>query len=180
MLPTEIIKGCMNNDRKAQFEFYRHFYPALMPVCKRYLNNKEDAESILNLAFLKVFNSIKNIDLQKPIEPWLKKIVINTIIDEFRKKNREKDFIEFKDQFHENDSSNETEKYGYEELLLLLQKLPAVSSKVFNLYVIDGYSHKEIAEMLYISEGTSKWHLSEARNRLKILLKFDVNKIKSA
>lgn len=144
-----------------------------MPVCYRYHNNEEDARSSLNLGFMKILKGLETVDEDLNFNAWSKRIIVNTLIDEYRKKKNYNSRVSTKETERELDfesvhESNEAESnFGYESLLKLITELPEVSQKVFNLYVIEGFNHKEIGELLGISEGTSKWHLSTARKVLR-------------
>lgn len=144
-----------------------------MPVCFRYHNNEEDARSSLNLGFMKILKGLESVDEELNFPAWSKRIMVNTLIDEYRKKKNYQSKVSTKETERELDvdalpSENEAEvAFGYDNLVKLISQLPEISGKVFNLYVIDGYNHKEIGEMLGISEGTSKWHLSTARKTLR-------------
>lgn len=176
----ELLEKCLNQDRRAQYQLYRNCYSILMSICSRYEKNKEDAESLLNLGFLKVVTKIDKYNPDIPFEAWIRRIMINTIIDEFRKNKKQNDTIEytnFEDQhYNKSIDYNEADKqFDAEELEKMLRKLPTVSQKVFNLHVIDGYSHKEIGDMLNISVGTSKWHVANARKILKEMIYNSIN-----
>lgn len=151
-----------------------------MSICSRYEKNRDDAEALLNQGFLKIVTKLNLYNPDVPFEAWIRRIMINTVIDEFRKNKKQNDTIEytnFEDQ-HYNlsvDMNDAAKKFDAEELEIMLQKLPKVSQKVFNLHVLDGYSHKEIGEMLNISVGTSKWHVSNARNLLKKMIHQTIN-----
>ena len=168
---NEIIAGCKKNDRKAQERLYRNFYESMMNLCVRYTKDEDDAKLALNTGFLKVFKNIEKYDPQKAvIYTWIRTIVVNTCLDHIKSKQntivanelQEKDDVYFE--------AEADTKVDASEILHLIRKLPAATQAVFNLYIIEGYSHKEIADLLKISEGTSKWHLSEARKNLKIQL----------
>lgn len=152
---------------------YEYCFHAFMPVCFRYHNNEEDARSSLNIGFMKILKGLDSVDKELNFQAWSKRIMVNTLIDEYRKKKNYQSKVMAKETERELDvnalpSENEAESaFGYENLLKLIEQLPEVSAKVFNLYVIDGYNHKEIGEILGISEGTSKWHLSTARKTLR-------------
>lgn len=164
----------MDNERKAHYELYKITFPILMSICLRYERNREDAESNLNLGFLKIVQNLEKYSVDVPFEAWIRKVMINTIIDEYRK-NRKGDIIEYQDleemrtkggiDFNAADLA-----FDVEELEMMLRQLPVVSQKVFNLYIIDGYNHKEIGELLGMSDGTSKWHLSFARQKLRMMI----------
>jgi RNA polymerase sigma-70 factor (ECF subfamily) len=173
-ITPKLLKDCLAEKRRAQQEMYRLCYPVMMSVCSRYERNQDDAEALLNQAFLKVLTKLDTYKERVPFEAWLRRITLNTAIDQHRAKKRSKlDYheepgaeLELNDQV-----INEAEmKHDAEELLGLIQKLPPMSQQVFNMYVIDGYNHKEIAQKLSMTEGTSKWHLSNARKNLKQML----------
>jgi len=166
-----LIEGCKKNDRKAQELLYKKFYIAMSSLCIRYINNQQDAMQVLNDGFLKVF---KNIGMYNPYQAgfytWIRKIMINTAIDFLRKRpiTYTTDFSDFKEEpIIEN---NVVQKMNADDLLSNIQQLPPATQVVFNLYTVEGFNHREIGEMLTISEGTSKWHLSEARKLLKKLI----------
>ncbi|MES1249340.1 MAG: RNA polymerase sigma factor [Chitinophaga rupis] len=167
-----LIGGCLKNDRKAQEQLYKKFYHAMMALCVRYTKDKNDALEILNDGFLKVFKNIGQYDAAKAsLYTWMRKIIINTAIDFLRKKQVYYDMDVLLDAREEAGIENEALfKMSGEELLAAIRQLPATTCTVFNLYVIEGFSHREIAAMLEISEGTSRWHLSEARRQLKIII----------
>lgn len=161
----ELIEKCKSEDRKAQGELYSRFASKLFSVCLKYSRNYTEAEDNLQDAFLTIFKKIHQFKNKGSFEGWLKRIVINTVLQRYRK---EKVF----DIVNENtadaeDMDVEDVPVSLDYLLQIIQKLPDRYRLVFNLYVLDGYSHKEIAEMLDINEGTSKSNLSRARQILK-------------
>ena len=149
---------------------YQEYYSYGMSISLRYANNRDEASEILNDSFMKIFFSLKKFDLGKPFKPWLRKILVNTAINHYHKKQRE---VQVEDMQHARNQSD-TEKIlsgiSYQEVIDLLQKLPPAYRTVFNLYVIEGYTHEEIAGMLNIAVGTSKSNLFKAREQLKIIL----------
>jgi RNA polymerase sigma-70 factor (ECF subfamily) len=171
-----LLKRCIDNNCRAQLELYKLCYPTLLSVCLRYESNKEDAEFLLNNGFMKILTNLKSFAHDKPFEAWIRRIMINAIIDNFRKYGKHKNVLDFKDitgDGTENkwiDHNAADMAYQAEELLNMVKSLPTESRRVFNLYAIDGYSHKEIGLMLGISDGTSKWHLSFARKKLREML----------
>lgn len=173
-IEKELLDACRKEERRAQFELYRLCYSILLSVCLRYEKNKEDAEFLLNKAFYKILKNLDKYADNVPFEAWIRRITINTVIDEYRKNKKDiVDYVEEPTNIAPNkavDYNEADQKYDAEELQNLIDQLPPVSKKVFNLYVLDGYSHKEIAEKLSMSEGTSKWHLSSARKKLKGLV----------
>jgi len=175
--PPQIIEGCKNNDRRAQQELFRHCYPFLMNVCTRYRKNDQEAKAVLNAGFLKIFTKISQYNPKIPFAVWARKIVVNTLIDDFRKYKKLNETVvnrDFSDSYDLDDGFNLNSadlNFDAEHLLKFVNELPKSANKVFNLFAIDGYSHKEIAEALGISEGTSKWHLNDARKRLVFMIK---------
>jgi RNA polymerase sigma-70 factor (ECF subfamily) len=166
-----MINGCINNDRRAQEKLYKHFYGSMTALCLRYTRNEEDAIEVLHNGFLKVFKNIATYNNSKgSLYTWVRTIIVHTAIDFIRQ--REKFFTKIElDQTEEpHVESDAVHRMSATELLKLVQKLPSATQAVFNLYVIDGYTHKEIGKLLEISEGTSKWHLSQARKLLQQLL----------
>ncbi len=162
-----IIKGCIDEDRRAQKDLYTIYYAMSLGICLRYANHREDAISILNEGFFKVFKNINKYDFQKPFSIWIKKIMTNTAIDFYRAKIKQGILVDVSMYEHtivEDDSISQ--KLNYEDLLAMVQQLPPAYRTVFNLYAIDGYGHEEISGMLGIAIGTSKSNLHKARGRL--------------
>ena len=148
-----------------------------MPVCLRYLKNEEDTLEVINTAFLKVFHKLHQYKAEGSLESWIKRIVINCTIDFVRSNKAYNDNFIHTNEFHlygepreDDDLAEEFEgaiDLSKEEILDMVSKLPPATRVVFNLYVIDEFSHQQISEKLKISTGTSKWHLSNARKLLK-------------
>jgi RNA polymerase sigma factor (sigma-70 family) len=148
------------------------FYDFSISICLRYANNREDAISILNEGFYKIFKQIGNFDIDKPIVPWIRKILINTSIDFYRSNLRFEQNVEI--EAYENHVKAEEQiftKLNYDDLIWMIHQLSPAYRAVFNLYAIEGYSHQEIAESLKISVGTSKSNLSKARVKLMEMVK---------
>ena len=168
----DLISGCASNDRRSQELLYKQFYNPMMAVCFRYVRNREDALEVLHTGFLKVFQHIKNFDDNKAaLFTWIQTIMVRSSIDFLRKKNP---LVQSEDWTETNEPEVQAEvlvNKSAEEILYFLNQLPPTTATVFNLYVVEGYNHKEIAQLLMISEGTSKWHLSEAKRKLAITLK---------
>lgn len=175
----EVIEGCNRNNRAAQETLYKHFYADMFRVCQRYTDDPHEALSIVNDSFLKVFKSIAQYkQTLAPFKPWLKTIVINTAIDHLRKHKKDMRLVHI-DQVQEQGDDDFKLNYNWkhEELMYHFNRLPTVTRLVINLYAFDGYSHKDIAEQLDISETTSRWHVAEARKRLKVSLQLNKNKM---
>ena len=146
------------------------FYGYGLSVCMRYSDSRDEAVELLNESFMKIFKNLESFDLNKPFKPWLRRILINTCINNFRKKK-----VEFTVGLEEASDINASDDLlsgiNYEEILGMIRKLTPAYRTVFNLYVIEGYKHEEIAEMLNISIGTSKSNLSKAKKHLRVILK---------
>ena len=163
------MKGCIVNDRLAQEQLYKQFHGPMASICVRYTRNEHDAVEVLHSGFLKVFKNIDRFDASKAsLYTWIRTIMVNTAIDFLRQKSRW--FIAHSEPEKLESGGIEpeaTQRLSVQELLKLVQHLPPATQAVFNLYVIDGYTHKEIGQLLGISDGTSKWHLSEARRLMQ-------------
>jgi RNA polymerase sigma-70 factor (ECF subfamily) len=173
---TDIILDCRHGSRKAQEQLYRRLYGFAMAIAMRYAIDEHEAADILGHSFLKMFRSIHSFDETKGnFHGWLKKIVINEALDHIRQRSKFSNLT--LDTAEEPFIKNTTiDRIDASAILDLVRQLPRATHAVFVLYAIDGYSHREIGAQLNISEGTSKWHLSEARrilqqkiNALKIL-----------
>lgn len=165
---ADIIEGCRQWKRSSQEALYRQFFGYAMAICLRYANNKDEAIEILNDGFLKIFNHINTYDTTRPFKSWLSKIMANTAIDHLRSKKRisfSEDITQAYDLGVSDDKA--LDKLAYDELLQLVQELPPAYKTVFNLYVMEGFQHQEIANLLGISEGTSKSNLFKAKKILK-------------
>lgn len=172
-----IIKGCRQNNRKAQEALYKAYYKAMVTICLRYTKNEDDAVEVLNNGFLKVFQHIQRYEpAQASLYTWIRTIVVNSCLDFIRKKARTEQHQELNTATEVHVPPDIISRMKASELLMLVRSLPPSTAAVFNLYVVEGYNHKEIGGLLNISEGTSKWHLSEARKQLQQKIKLqDVN-----
>jgi RNA polymerase sigma-70 factor, ECF subfamily len=176
---TYHIRACVQNDRESQKKIYTSFYGYAMSVCERYTNNHDDAVEILNDGFLKIFKEIHRYkpsysDVVRSFMGWLRKIMIYTAIDHFRRNQKHRYTAELDDGVIQVSSGGEDalDKISYDEIIRAIQEVTPGYRTVFNLFVIEGFSHEEIANQLGISVGTSKSNLSKARKQLqKILLK---------
>jgi RNA polymerase sigma factor (sigma-70 family) len=165
-----LIRACINNERWAQKRLYEDNYSNLMSVSMRYAGTQEDALDILHESFIKVFKNIHLFNPGTSIQAWMKRIVINTAIDYYRKEMRRKSDSLDLAVTAASDIPDAVSHLTSEEILKALQRLPGSYRSVFNLYVIEGYSHKEISEMLHINESTCRSNLVKARNKLKAML----------
>ncbi|UKJ07606.1 RNA polymerase sigma factor [Solitalea lacus] len=173
-----LINGCVNNNRQSQRMLYETFYGFAMSICLRYAGNKYEADEIINEGFYKVFINIKKYDQSRPFKAWLRTIMQHSSIDYIRVNIKRVLEDDYEQAAMAEEAPMIEGKLAYEELLMLIQQLPAAYRAAFNLFVIDGYSHEEIAALLHISAGTSKSNLFKARMKLqKMILQYneDVN-----
>jgi DNA-directed RNA polymerase specialized sigma24 family protein len=154
-IQPKLITLCIKQDRKAEYELYQLSYNYLMSICLRYSRDKDSASESLNMGYLKILQNLKS---YKPEVP-------------FKKNKRQSEKVTYVETYFDNtnysDVNEALSRISVKQIYEHINKLPEATKKVFNLFVIDGYSHKEIGEMLEISEGTSKWHLNAARQKLK-------------
>jgi RNA polymerase sigma factor (sigma-70 family) len=158
-----LLKGCLKNDRKSQKMFYEHFFAYGMSICLRYTNSRSEATEVLNEAFMKIFTKLEMYDVQKSLKGWIRRIMINTSIDYYRQNHRYSESEDIDNAVHVSATESTLSNISYNEIINEIQELTPAYRNVFNLYVIDGYKHEEIAEQLGISVGTSKSNLSRAR-----------------
>lgn len=171
----ELINSCKQNDIKAQSQIYQLYAGKLFGLCLKYSKNYEEAQDNLHNGFITIFDKIKQYENKGSFEGWLKRIVINTALQTYRKKNV-LSLVTDKIPDVEVQVEIEEDDIPLEYLLKLIQELPERYQMVFNLFVLDEYPHKEIAKMLNISEGTSKSNLSRARQILRN--KIETNRLK--
>jgi len=181
----ELVEACIRKERKAQNRFFELYYGKMMSVCLRYIKDRDSAQEVLQDGFIKVFDKLDLFDFRGSIEGWMRRIFSNTAIDAIRKAKRNPFLSENDNEFKDPGVNQMEEKEDLETLQLSYQKaldsvndLSPAYRTVFNLYVFEEYSHKEIAEILGISEGTSKSNLAKARMNLqKMLEKKNVHKV---
>jgi RNA polymerase sigma factor (sigma-70 family) len=163
-----LIKGCMKNDRKVQELLYRKFSRDMYNICLTYENDRDEAKDILQEGFIKVFRSMKTYDNQGSLKGWIRKIISNTAIDHWRKSSKDFGLLSI-DDLSSLDQPYELPgtSFNCSDIMNLVNKLPQGARLIFNLYALEGYSHKEIAEKLNISEGTSKSQVNRARKLLQ-------------
>jgi RNA polymerase sigma factor (sigma-70 family) len=169
---TKLVEGCIGNGRSAQEALYRAFYGQMLRICYRYAKTEESAQDAVNEGFLKVFQNIKSFDAQKgDLGAWICTIMIRTAIDHSRRE------LKFTSEPYNDQDTDQyfidpqvLGKLYAQDLLKIIGQLPDATRVIFNLSVIDGYTHKEISQQLQITESTSRWHLSEAKKKLRALL----------
>lgn len=174
----DIVEGCVKGDRRCQQQVYQKFYGKMLGVCLRYSKNKEEARDILQDGFIKVFLNIRNYGGNGSFEGWIRRIMTNTAIDFYRKNKNNgveasSEIVESTGELMPENESDEPEyiHINTQEVMAAVQRLSPAYRTVFNLYVIDGFTHKEIGEKLGISEGTSKSNLAKAKINLRKVFK---------
>jgi RNA polymerase sigma factor (sigma-70 family) len=168
----KIISGCKAGNRKAQEQLYRSYYRVMMNLCLRYTKNEMEALEALNTGFYKVFKNIHRYDGAKAsLYTWIRTIVINSCLDLIKVQQSQSETGELDQAASIHVPPSVISKMSAAEILQLVRQLPPATQAVFNLYVMEGYTHAEIAVLTGISEGTSKWHLSEARKKLQKMIK---------
>lgn len=163
----DLIQACVRKERWAQKKLYETYYSQMMGVCLRYSNNKDDAMDILHEGFIKVFKNVAKYQPGTSLSAWIRRIMVNSAIDFYRKSIRRRtEDIETAFDISSNDA-DAISQCSEKEILAAVQKLSPAYRAVFNLYIIEGYSHREIAEQLGITESTSRSNLVKARTKLK-------------
>ncbi len=162
-----LLEGCRRGERKAQENLYKTLASRMMGVCMRYAKDTSEAEDILQMGFVKVFNKVSDFRSDGSFEGWIRRIMVNTAIETYRKNLRSLNLVDIDEVYDQPQSTFDMSGLEMKDLLKLVQQLSNGYRLVFNMYVIEGYSHREIAEQLGISEGASKSQLSRARSILK-------------
>ncbi|HLV42056.1 MAG TPA: sigma-70 family RNA polymerase sigma factor [Brumimicrobium sp.] len=171
MTDETLVKECLSGNAIKQRELFERFSPLMMGVAMRYMKDVEQAEDVLQDGFIKVFNNLHRFENKGSLEGWIRRIIVNTALDQIRKNKKYRSDVELEDSsllVAQND--NVESQLQAEVLLKIVQELPDGYRMVFNMYAIEGYSHKEIAEQLEISESTSKSQYSRAKAFLRDLL----------
>lgn len=173
----KIIKGCINNNRKAQFDLYHLCYERLMRTCQRYKRNTEDAKALLNEGFLKILLNLKSYDPRQEFFPWASTVMVRTAIDEYRKTRTYTEGTDLKDNDQdleevslEDGHLRVVEQLSAEDIREMILSLPEDERMVFNLYEGEGYQHHEIAERMEVSERTTKRYLKAAKMKLRKMI----------
>ena len=162
-----LLEGCRRGDRKAQESLYKILASRMMGICMRYAKDTFEAEDVLQMGFVKVFQKISDFRGEGSFEGWIRRIMVNTAIESYRKNLRNLNLVDIDEVYDQPQNTFDMSGLELKDLLKLVQQLPNGYRLVFNLYVIEGYSHKEIANQLGITEGASKSQLSRARAILK-------------
>ena len=174
MEDAEIIKGCIRNDRLCQKALYEKYFGKMMAACMRYAKDRDEAGDMLHEGFMKVYDNIRNFGHKGSFEGWVRRIMVNCSIDHLRKNKQQylivntvlatRAAVHMEDEVSDNEMADLVSK---DEIMHAVQQLTPAYRTIFNLYVIEEYTHKEIAELLDISEGTSKSNLAKAKFNLK-------------
>tara|TARA_Y100000589_G_scaffold317298_1_gene343202 strand:+ start:134300 stop:134866 length:567 start_codon:yes stop_codon:yes gene_type:complete len=168
-----LVKACIKGNEKAQYAFYKKFYGKMMAVCKRYARDDDEAKDIFHEAMMKVFNNLPKYQFNGSLEGWVRRIMVNTSIDWYRKNKNTFGFTDDEQQLEDTNIAIDdmvNSDFNVQDIMKAIQQLTPAYKAVFNLYVIEGYSHKEIAEMLNVNIGTSKSNLAKAKQKLQKLL----------
>ena len=173
---SDLIRGCMESDRRMQEELYRRFSPRMYAVCLRYAGNAEEAEDILQEGFIKVFRKLDSFRNEGSFEGWRRRIFVNTAIEDFRRKKYLLPVTEKEENTIEGKYTSVLDEMGAKDIMALVQELSPGYRTVFNMYVVEGYTHKEIADQLGISEGTSKSQLSRAKVILQDMVRTHIDR----
>jgi RNA polymerase sigma factor (sigma-70 family) len=171
---VEIVNGCVRNERSCQEILYRRYFSTMMRMCQRHAHGDDErAMEMLNDGFIRVFKKINTFEFKGSLEGWIRRLVFHAISDYFRANRQYLDNTIFDEDALPLMMVTEevSDQLYYEDLLKLVETLPPATRAVFQYYAIEGFNHNEIAEKLNISVGTSKWHLSTARDKLKGLIK---------
>ena len=167
MTEKDLVKGCIREQRSCQQEVFRRYAGKMLNVCRRYARHQMEAEDLLQDAFIQVFDKVHTFKFQGSFEGWVRRIVINTCLKNYQKSSFQKEKIGIDNRPDSPVAPEVFSNLGEEDLLELVAKLPQGYRVVFNLYAIEGYSHKEIAEQLGIGESTSRSQLVKARKMLQ-------------
>ncbi|HMQ90667.1 MAG: sigma-70 family RNA polymerase sigma factor [Lewinellaceae bacterium] len=165
-----LVEGCLRNDRISQELLYRRFFPTMYRMIRRYTQDEEIIMEILNTGFLRVFTKLDTFSFAGSLEGWIRRLVFHSLSDHFRKYKKESGV---KVDLEDRDSPVEAAAISglfFEDIIQLVDRLPGATREVFWLYAVEGYNHAEIGERLGISDGTSKWHLSMARQKLRKMI----------
>jgi RNA polymerase sigma-70 factor (ECF subfamily) len=167
----EILDGCLKNRGSAQKALYERFYGFSKSIAMRYASGSDEVEEMMNDGFLKIFSKLELYDRSQSFEAWFKTVMVRTSIDYYRKNHSRVAMVDIDDIHYLSYDDHLLERLSAEEILDLMQHLPPAYKTVFSLFIVDGYSHAEIGEMLGINEGTSRSNLSKARVKMQELIK---------
>ncbi|MDZ4839451.1 MAG: RNA polymerase sigma factor [Bacteroidota bacterium] len=168
----ELVTGCLQNNPKFQKELFDKFKVDMMRICLRYARDEEDAKDVMQKGFIKVYTKFDHYNGQGSLRAWLQQIMIHTAIDHYRQQQRNlKVIVSEQDFYYDTEPATIESELAVEDILKVIQSLGFMQRTIFNLFAIEGHSHKEIAAQLNITESTSKWYLCEGRKEIKRRLK---------
>lgn len=171
----EWVRACREGSARYQRKLFKHFYSTAMQVCMRYAGNSDEASDMLNEGFLRVFSNLDKYENTGSFDAWLKRVVSNAALDYRRRYATPVDMVEIdalpEMQLTDHSVNDAVARMSSQELIGLIQQLPPVTRTVFNMFVFEGFSHKEIAQRMDITENTSAWHVNSARAKLKEAIK---------
>lgn len=170
MALQEILQGCREKNPTAQKQLFEAYYSFGINICMRYADNREEAEEMFDDGFLRILNKIEYYNSEKPFDAWFRTVMIHSAIDHFRQHKSTLVFTDIGEAYQLGQDPELLSRLSAEEILAVVQKLTPAYRAAFSLHVIDGYSHLEIAQMLGITEGTSRSNLAKARIKLQELL----------
>lgn len=176
-----LLEECRQKKRKAQQTLYEACFPYFMSICRRYSRDDQEAMSLINIGFFKILVGIPKWKEHIPFKTWAKRVLINAIIDEYRKNRIYKErtiqteFLEPLIGKTKSDFNDSNKLWAEEELLQWTRMLPPMTAQVFNLYVVEGFPYEEIAKNLNVTESTVRWHVFEARKKLKVMFELTIN-----
>ncbi len=176
----DLINGCLEGNRRMQEELYRRFSSRMYAVCLRYAGNGEEAQDILQEGFIKVYKKLYSFRREGSFEGWVRRIFVNTAIEHFRRKRYLMPVTEKEENTIEGKYTSVLDSLAEKDIMALIQELSPGYRTVFNMYVVEGYTHKEIGDMLGISEGTSKSQLSRAKVILQEMVKTYIDQQRSS
>lgn len=169
-LESDLIKGCIEGDSQMQRLLYDQFSSKMYGVCLRYAENTEDANDVMQEGFIKVYKSLSKFRAEGSFEGWIRRIFINTSIEHYRKKVKLYNVTEVQENTIEDSELDALDSLATKDILNIVNQLSPGYKQVFNMHVVEGYSHKEIADLLGITEGTSKSQLARAKGVLKKMI----------
>lgn len=172
-----LYEGCRNGDRAAQERLYQHTSQAMLSLCLRYTENLAEAEDVLQTGYIRVFTHIHSYQQRGSFEGWIRKIMVNTAIEAYRRRKRILQWTGIDRELEEMVATPHSDPLEYEDIIRMIRELPDGYRMVFNMFAMEGYSHKEIAETLGISENTSKTQLLRARQWLKNRMNYQEGEI---
>jgi RNA polymerase sigma factor (sigma-70 family) len=176
---ADLIEGCISGNRRMQAELYQRFAAKMYGVCLRYAGNAEEAEDILQEGFIKIYNKIASFRREGSFEGWVRRVFVNTAIEHYRRKIYLQPITAHEEATIEGKYLSVLDSLAEKDIIQLVQQLSPGYRTVFNMYVVEGYTHKQIAEELGISEGTSKSQLSRAKQILQDLVQQFLEKRKA-